>query len=232
MLKKIKNKIIYIIQKYSNLIILFLQNKLNVTHNYQPNPFSKSQNDKNDTISRYKNILSNISHDMPKSVLDLGCNRGFFPLKMSSDNDCFSVGVDHDWFELLYAKALAEKYKIGNAVFINKEINIEFLDTLPVFDMTVCTSIFHHWVKNYGKEDAFKMMQIIADSTSKYLVFETGQFDEKETRWYKKLDFMGDDCENWISDFLLSLGFKTVIPTGEYKKNLSSGMRTMFIAIK
>ena len=161
----------------------------------------------------------------------MGCNKGIFVLKTAVEGS-FSVGVDHDWFEIIWAEATAKKNKINNAIFMNSEINLAFVEKLPNFDMIVCTSIFHHWVRIYGKEEAFKMMRIIASKTNKYLVFETGQHNETTTRWYDKLDFMGEDSEKWIINYLSDIGFSEVKVAGQFSTLLSDVKRSLFVAKK
>jgi SAM-dependent methyltransferase len=229
--RKVAYKFVSIVHRVSVKCIFFLQNKLNVTHNYQPNPFDVSGKKKNrDSFDRYDAIFKNVP-SLPTTLLDLGCNRGFFVL-LASKQGIFSIGVDHDRFEILYARSVAEIYGANKALFMHDEINAELINKLPQFEMVVCTSIFHHWVRIYGKEGAFNMMQGIADKTSKYLVFETGQNNETETRFYKYLDFMGESYEDWVVNFLTELGFKEIKKIGMHKTTLSSVERTLFLANK
>ena len=230
MIRKISYKVVSVLYKAMINFIFALQNILSVTHNYQPNPFSKKNRAGRDTYDRYNAILSNIN-ETPKSVIDLGCNRGFFVIKTAAEGS-ISIGVDHDWFEIIWAKAVAEKNNVNKALFMNAEINLSFLNTMPSFDMVVCTSIFHHWVRIYGKEDAFNMMRSIASKTNKYLVFETGQYNETSTRWHDELDFMGDDYEKWIIDFLTEIGFNEIKVAGQFSTRLSEVKRTLFVAVK
>jgi len=230
MIRKIAYKIVSVMYKMAIRLVFFVQKNLRVTHNYQPNPFTMNNKLCRDTNDRYDAMLSNIE-DYPKSLIDLGCNQGFFVLKSAAEGS-FSVGVDHDWFEIIWAKAISEKHNTKQALFMNAEINTEFVSSMPSFDMVVCTSIFHHWVRIYGKDEAFKMMKLIASKTNKYLVFETGQHDEVATRWYKELDFMGDDYEKWAVDFLHEIGFKKVKIAGKFSTRLSEVKRTLFIALK
>ena len=230
MIRKIKYKIVKTLYKSMVSIVFFVQKIFKVTHNYQPDPFSKNYKLCRDTNDRYNAILSNIDA-YPESLIDFGCNKGFFVLKAAVEGS-FSVGVDHDWFEIIWAKAVADKNNVNKALFMNAEINLSFLNTMPSFDMVVCTSIFHHWVRIYGKEDAFNMMRLIASKTNKYLVFETGQYNETKTRWYDELDFMGDDYEKWIIDFLTELGFNEIKIAGQFSTRLSEVKRTLFVAIK
>jgi hypothetical protein len=75
-------------------------------------------------------------------------------------------------------------------------------------------------------------MRLIALKTNKYLVFETGQYNEISTSWYKELSFMGDNYEEWIVNFLSKTGFKEVKPIGQFSTHLSDVKRTLFIASK
>ena len=125
MIRKISYKVVSVLYKAMINFIFALQNILSVTHNYQPNPFSKKNRAGRDTYDRYNAILSNIN-ETPKSVIDLGCNRGFFVLKTAAEGS-ISIGVDHDWFEIIWARALAEKNNTSNALFMNAEINSSFL---------------------------------------------------------------------------------------------------------
>jgi SAM-dependent methyltransferase len=215
-------------------IVFFVQKSLNVTHNHQSDYQQGSILVKNsvgrDTNDRYNAILSNID-EYPKSLIDLGCNKGVFVLKAAAKNS-FAVGVDHDWFEIIWAEAYANKNNISSAIFMNAEINLSFVNKLPNFDMIICTSIFHHWVRIYGRSEAFNMMRVIASKTNTYLVFETGQNNETSTRWHDKLDFMGDDYEKWIVDFLLEIGFNEVKAAGQFSTLLSDVKRTLFVAKK
>ena len=230
MLRRISYKVVNIMYKLAISVIHFTQNLLNVTHNYQPNPFKSLDKSGRDTLDRYASFMSVIdSH--PDSLIDLGCNRGFFVLKSASQGT-FSMGVDHDWYEILYAKSVADINNVAHAAFVNSEINIDFIRKIPSFDAVICTSIFHHWVRVYGKDKAFKMMELVANKTNKYLLFETGQYNEVETKWFENLEFMGDDSEQWIEDFLLNLGFSSVVRSGKFDSNLSDVKRTLYIAIK
>jgi SAM-dependent methyltransferase len=230
MVRKILYKVVSVMYKTSIRMVFFVQKSLHVTHNYQPNPFTNNNKLCRDTNDRYDAILSNID-EYPGSLIDLGCNQGFFVLK-AADKGSFSVGIDHDWFEIIWARAIAEKNNVNKALFMNAEINSLFISSMPSFDMVVCTSIFHHWVRIYGKDEAFKMMKLIALKTNKYLVFETGQHDEIATRWYKELDFMGDDYERWVVDFLHEIGFVEIKKAGKFSTRLSEVKRTLFIALK
>jgi hypothetical protein len=233
MFNKIAYKIVSLTHIGSVKFVFFIQNLFNVTHDYQPNPFVyNSSNDRKNrnSFDRYDAIFNNLP-SIPTNLIDFGCSRGFFVLQAAKQG-IFSMGVDHDRFEILYARSISEIYNVNNALFMHGEINEELIGTFPKFEMTICTSIFHHWVRVYGKEIAFRMMQEIADNTTKYLVFETGQNNETDTRFYPYLEFMGSDYEDWIVSFLSDLGFSEIKKIGDYGSRVSNVNRTLFLAIK
>ena len=233
MFKKIAYKAVSLAHIGSVKFVFFMQNLLNVTHNYQPNPFKYSKlNDKKNrnSFDRYDAIFNNLPN-IPTTLIDFGCSRGFFVLQ-AANQGIFSIGVDHDRFEILYAKSVSEINNVDKALFMHSEINKELIGTLPKFEMTICTSIFHHWVRIYGKKSAFRMMQLIADNTTKYLVFETGQNNETDPRFYPYLEFMGDNYESWIVSFLSELGFSEIKKIGNYGSRVSDVKRALFLAIK
>ena len=230
-MKKIAYKIISVLHISSVKFIFYLQNALNVTHGYQPNPFNKYHKGRHrDSFDRYDAVFNALT-SAPTTLLDLGCSRGFFVLN-AAKHGILALGVDHDRFEILYARAVAEINRVNNALFMHDEIDEQLINKMPQFEMIICTSIFHHWVRIYGKDSAFRTMKGIANKTNKYLVFETGQNNETETRFYKYLEFMGESYEDWVENFLLDIGFREVKKIGMYSTRLSDIDRTLFLAIK
>lgn len=228
MLRKIGlliNKYLYI---FMHNLFLWVEYVFKTSHNYQPKSF-KNNNKGRLTQDRYEALISHI--DMPISMIDLGCNRGFFVLKMAKKG-CFSIGIDSDFFEIIAARSMAQKYGFDKALFMKAYIDIDFVKLMPNADLIICTSIFHHWVRLMGKNKAFKLMKLIATKTNKYLLFETGQYNEIDTKWHKDLDFMGDNPKKWIKDFLIELDFTNILELGDYKTTVSEIKRTLFLCEK
>ena len=89
------------------------------------------------------------------SVIDVGCNLGFFTFKMA-ERGGFCIGIDYGRNEILAAKALAYKNSVDNIVFAQKEITPENASMLPKADMVICLSIFHHWIRKLGEQKEFE----------------------------------------------------------------------------
>ena len=107
----------------------------------------------------------------------------------------------------------------------------DFIASMPTFDVVLNLSVFHHWVKMYGPDDAQDMMRALAGKCS-MMIFETGQSNEVGTKWQEKLSFMGDDPQEWGKDFLQGLGFKTVEVIGTFPTGLTDVDRYLFLAKK
>ena len=69
-------------------------------------------------------------------------------------------------------------------------------------------SVFHHWVKRFGKDKAIEMLKNISKKCE-CMFFETGQNNEKKMSWSQSLEFMGNDSRIWVrKKNLRNLGLK------------------------
>ncbi len=164
------------------------------------------------------------------SVLDIGCNLGFFSFK-AAESGRSVIGIDHDSFNILYCKAIQSANKVDRTIFVDKNLDLEAMKNLPRFDVIFNFSVFHHWVKAYGEETAKDMMRVLA-SKCDALYFETGQPDEVGTKWAPKMAFMGSDPKAWIENFLREIGFSNVSVIGTFSTGLTNTPRYLFAAKK
>ncbi len=164
------------------------------------------------------------------SVLDIGCNVGFFTF-LASEKAKMATGVDADPFYVMACRIIARANKNKDAFFLKGMVTRDFLEKMPSYDTVFNFSVFHHWVKMYGEDQAKTMMKVLAGKCSA-LFFETGQPDEKGTKWAEKLSFMGDKPDEWIVCFLKECGFKDVRIIGTFETGLTATPRYLFAAKK
>ncbi|MBN44002.1 MAG: hypothetical protein CML94_00565, partial [Rhodobiaceae bacterium] len=220
--------------KFLTYLRFTIQTNIGVLKDYQPHPFIESSHNKlkrdcYDRLSEINNILPLDREDY--SYLDIGCHTGFFLFKLVNNKRGFGLGIDHGITEIMTAKQIADSYDYKNVNFMNYEINPHNINSLPNFDVVIFLSVFHHFVRYYGKENALDILNSIAEKTKKYLIFETGQPNEKSS-WAKKLDFMGKDYNEWIKNKLIELNFKEIYYDKEFSTSVSEIKRTLFIAKK
>lgn len=164
------------------------------------------------------------------AVLDIGCNVGFFSFK-AAETGRMAVGIDHDSFNVLFCNAIRSATRSEYTLFANRNLDLAALKKLPQFETIFNFSVFHHWVKAYGADEAKEMMRVIAQKCD-CLFFETGQSNETGTKWAGKLAFMGDNPKDWIQSFLQEIGFSDVRVIGTFATGLTNVDRYMFVARK
>ncbi|MFA5100766.1 MAG: DUF1698 domain-containing protein [Candidatus Omnitrophota bacterium] len=164
------------------------------------------------------------------SVLDIGCNLGFFSFK-AAESGRLAIGVDHNHFNIHFCRAISYVNRVDGSVFVNKNLDLDTLRNLPKFDVIFNFSVFHHWVKSYNSETAQDMMRVLAKKCDR-MFFETGQPNETGAKWAEKLHFMGSRPDVWIETFLRDIGFNDVRMIGTFPTGLTNVKRHLFIASK
>lgn len=211
---------------------LALQQCLHLTHDYQPDPFEPNAiNDPRACNARFKAVDAVLVDLKRPSVLDVGCNQGYFTFRFAEKGG-ICIGIDNDRAELMAARARAKVHKVRNVAFLEMTLDKECTQGLPVSDVVVCLSIFHHWVRHYGQDGAEEMLGMIAAKAGKALVFDSGQPEETSTSWAQALSFMQPSGPEWIAKHLESLGFSQVKEVGVYSTSLSEVPRSLFVAIR
>jgi SAM-dependent methyltransferase len=212
---------------------IFLQIRLGFVKIYQPNPFYHSKRIDRFKVrnceGRFEAFSNSIPKGTPMSVLDIGCEQGYFVFRMA-ERGGFCIGIDWDRHKIEIAKAIATIHEVNNAVFVRMEIDDNTVRTLPKVDMVVCLSIFHHWARKLGEKKARMIMKYLAGCASRYFVFETGQPNEIDTMWADKLSFMKPDADTWSKSLLHELGFRKVKKLGQFSTTVSNVTRNLYIA--
>jgi len=209
---------------------LFIQNNLNLTKGYQPNPFILDGDSIRVCQDRFISIDSELPNE-PLSCLDIGCNEGFFTFKIA-ERGGFCMGIDSGRNEIMIAESIKEINCIENVSFVNMKISLDSFKGLPSFDVIFLLSVFHHIVRHNDIEYAKIFMLELFVKNHKYLVFETGQPDEEGVDWTKDLFFMLPNPEAWVKNMLLSVGYSSVKVIGKNKSIKSSVPRLLFLATK
>jgi len=163
-----------------------------------------------------------------KTVLDLGCQSGFFSFDLAKT--CKKViAVDADIQHINENRKKASNLGIKNLTFIHAKITPETLDTLPKFDVILCLSVFHHLMISTNLHDFDSSLNQsdwkgVLDRLrikSNVLIFEMGNSYERKP-WAKKLGTITKNSNKWIFDNVFKNEYKKVISIkgANYKKNI------------
>jgi len=233
MKKTIKNiciGIVYKIERFFVWLVVFSYDRFGLLAAYQPNPFRRNHEETGlrPSASRYEAMTKVLPKDLPLTVVDIGCQRGYFVFRFA-ERGGFCMGLEQNQMDVRYANALATKEGVDNASFTCFGVDSENVDALPDFDLVVCMSVFHHFARKLGEEEAKGLMRRIADHAKRYIVFETGEPEETSVSWASALNFMKPDTDTWVVEYLKEIGFDTVHRVGRFPSAVSGHPRHLYV---
>ena len=195
---------------------------------YQPVPcvgIRKARRDES-TVKRWQAIENELQRK-EGSVLDIGCNMGFFTFQMAQ-RGFFCLGVESEGLPYHICNLIKEVGGFDNAAFLKGTVNKAFCRSLPTVDITLFLSVFHHLVRQSGLKEATDLITALMGRTRSVLFFETGQSNEPNVSWARYLPPMKPSPREWVENYFLSLGASTVKHLGEYHTHLSPVKRSLF----
>jgi SAM-dependent methyltransferase len=177
------------------------------------------------TINRWVAIQKELG-DSVGSALDIGCNNGFFSFSLARKG-YICLGIESTRFVYYICNLIKEINSLDNAIFLKAKLE-EIIGLLPQFDVTLFLSLFHHFVRLYGFNQATSIVVQLLAKTNRVMFFETGQSNEVCTSWSRYMPDMGSVPKLWIQNYLLGLGVKYVKWLGDFETHLSSIPRSLF----
>jgi len=168
---------------------------------YQPLPWCGIETAKRDNGSRQRlsQIFGDIN-DKKGSVLDIGSSVGYFPIALAKEG-YYVTGIELGKRKFEISQCAAAISDAKTASFVNMEVNSETVNLLPTFDFVLCLSIWHHWIRNLGFDDAMFILESLWARTKDSLFFDTG-LDELPEKF--NIPDMDNDPESWLNEKLQS----------------------------
>lgn len=209
------------------------------TFDYQPIPWlgiNSAEIRGNATVKRWQQIKKNIPKSS-KSLKDIGSCVGYFCFSAAKECGLYSYGIDIDDRFLRIANYTRERTKINNVYFTNMNIDQKTAGFLPRTDITLCLSVWHHWVYQYGVTKATLILKKIWELTDKRLFFESG---EEETAKEFNLPFTTKELaretiHKYLQENLKSSKVKQIgkFAAGNYRHySIQNQKRTLFMVTK
>jgi len=172
-----------------------------------------SYQDKRNSEQNWQLIKSQIGDD--KSVLDVACDSGFYSLKFA-EMGMFVIGFDILAKSLKKAKALAVSKNIDNVKFFEMSLTPDNVLKLPSFDSVLCLSVFHHFFRLYGEDQAKEMLRSLFKISKKQLYIQIPSKIGKYDKTFS-IDFKGDKelTEKYIRDIFSNVTDSAVTYVGK-----------------
>jgi len=157
--------------------------------------------------------------------LDIGCNTGHFSQAIAN-RGVFTIGFDVENKNIIVANS---QYQKPNLIFKHLQLTKDTADLLPPADIILFLSVFHHLVKYFGQTAAEATLETLTSRCCNQFFFETGQPDEKGTKFCDLMNFI-DDIENWTHKFFIErCGFSQCQCIGEFETFLTPIKRKLFL---
>jgi hypothetical protein len=144
---------------------------------YQPLPWLNTGDAERGegTLSRLAAIERFIDEEKitPRVALDIGSHLGFFALSLAK-RGWFVYAVESIKERSYLSYILSQRLRT-NVVPVRLLVNAGNVDFLPGSDITLCMSVWHHWVRRYGLDEATKILSALMMKTERLLFFDAGE---------------------------------------------------------
>jgi SAM-dependent methyltransferase len=147
--------------------------------------------------TRWQEILPLLKAQDVRTAVDVGSNSGWFLFKLA-DQGISAVGVEGD--VRLVRMTLFARKRVGatNVNVLVMHLDPRNVGLLPRADGVLFLSVWHHFVRDYGLDEAGKMLTTLWAGTRKVLFFETGE--EMPSSW--GLPAMTPTAREWLTAYL------------------------------
>ena len=148
--------------------------------------------------SRWDAIAPVIRSEAVKSAVDIGACEGYFAIELA-EAGVHTIAIESapgNYRTMLFAVKRSGTPNVG---VLAMEVAPENVDTLPFSDCVLCLSIWHHFVRSHGLEQATAMLEAIWQRSRKVMFFDTG---ETEMTPDYGLPPMLPDPRSWLADYL------------------------------
>lgn len=136
----------------------------------------------------------------PSVTLDVGANLGFFSLTFA-ERGAIAYAVEAEPLNVRIAQIASTRIESSSGAFVPIRLwcRPDTISRLPPSNVTLCLSIWHHWVRGFGLEGATSMLRELLGKTSDVLFFDTG---ENEMPDHYNLPFRDADARSWLQNYL------------------------------
>jgi hypothetical protein len=148
--------------------------------------------------SRWEAMAPIVRSEAIESAVDIGACEGYFAIELA-EAGVHTIAIESapgNCRTMLFAVKRSGTPNVG---VLALEVTPENVDTLPVSDCVVCLSIWHHFVRSYGLEQATAMLEAIWQRSRKVMFFDSG---ETEMTPDYGLPSMSPDPRSWLADYL------------------------------
>ena len=148
-----------------------------------------------DSDRRVCSILNNYDPGNA-SVLDLGCNIGFFSFGMAKFGGNVT-GIDYDTEAIKFAKKMVKDHDVKNTKFLNKEINVKELEKLGKQDCVLALAVLSWIMHQTSREEMEKVIDWISKNSEVSFIEIQYRGEPGQLEWITN----DDECEAYLKQW-------------------------------
>jgi len=136
-------------------------------------------------MPEYRNIFP--EPPFGKSILDLGCNAGFYLIRARLDGAAFCMGMDRTEGTVAEARRVTVELGLYNILFVVQDV-LTYSPPPQEFDIVLCLNLLHH----FGEKEIVRILGMADIAAKERMVFifppllEGGPFGRVRTKgtWF------------------------------------------------
>mgnify|MGYP000501251351 CR=1 FL=1 len=158
-------------------------------------------------------LLSQQIDSNDNSILDIGCAEGELTARFAADG-LFSIGIERRAHTVSTARALhQDRQNIG---FIQYEMTPKTVGSIPSVDVILLLTVYHHWLREFGWEDAEEMLAVLSENCQK-LIIEVPQRKPNRPQMDLEADTVAEYYGSYLETILPGNPSVTFLSTTAYK---------------
>lgn len=147
------------------------------------------------------------------SLLDIGCAEGYFTAGFAEEG-LVSIGIERQTHTVATArKTHANQSNLG---FLQYEITPETINRIPTVDVVLLLAVYHHWVNEFGWQDAEKMLEILGNHCETLLIEIPGR-EPEEYRIDADVETLDEYYQRYLESVFNDQVNVTFLQTTDYK---------------
>jgi hypothetical protein len=150
------------------------------------------------TETRWSAIVPVVREQGVESAVDVGTAQGYFAM-MLGEAGVPTVGIEGTPTAFRTAILAVRKSGLENVGVLALRLTPSNVSSVPEADCVLCLSVWHHFVRQNGFEQATEMLETIWSRSRKVMFFDTG---ENEMTPDFRLPPMEPDPETWLRGYL------------------------------
>jgi hypothetical protein len=150
------------------------------------------------SASRWEAILPVVREQSVETAVDIGACEGYFSI-MLGEAGVSTIALEGAPGAARTAMFAVQRSEVENVGVLALALTPGNVGSVPASDCTLCLSIWHHFVRYYGLDDATSMLATIWDRTRRVFFFDTGE-DEMTPEF--GLPAMTPDARTWLAAYL------------------------------